>query len=72
MAAVAAFADSESGRSYLALCDRFHVDPAAGITDDVVAVNLRAALVMSTVEEAEPSTELEAEWLRLGEEALPA
>lgn len=69
MAAVAAFAGSESGQTYLALCDRFRVDPAAGISDDVVAVNLRAALVMSAADEPETNvTELEAEWVRQGAE----
>ena len=44
MQALARFASSEGGRLHAATCDRFGVDPAAGLPS-VLAANLRAALV---------------------------
>ena len=48
MAAVAAYASSDSGRFHAIVSENYGVDPAAGIHDDVVAANLRAALFLST------------------------
>jgi hypothetical protein len=45
MAAVAAFARSDQGRLYATVCDRWGIDPGARFSDDVVAFNLRAALM---------------------------
>ena len=47
MAAVASFAASPQGQTYALVCDRWGVDPAAAITDDVLAYNLRAALMLA-------------------------
>lgn len=57
MAAIAAFAKSDQGRFYAALSDRFGVDPALGFSDDVVAVNLRAALFRALTQDVEKEEE---------------
>ena len=43
---LANFAMSEDGKLYGRVCQRWGVDPAAGLTDDVMAYNLRTALLM--------------------------
>jgi hypothetical protein len=48
MAAVAAFADSDEGRFHALVSQSYGVDPAAGLRDDVVTVNLRAALYVAS------------------------
>lgn len=46
MAQIATFAASPGGIVHAMSCERFGVDPAAGLTDDPVeAANLRAALL---------------------------
>lgn len=44
--ALARFADSPGALSYANVCARWGVDPAAGLADDVLASDLRAALVL--------------------------
>ena len=56
---LANFAMSEDGKLYGRVCQRWGVDPAAGITDDVMAYNLRTALLMREAMDAdEPKAEL--------------
>lgn len=60
MAAIAAFAASDNGRIYAAVCDRWAIDPAAVVGDDVLAYILRASLMFQStpeVEDTEPSWE---------------
>jgi hypothetical protein len=72
MAAIAAFASSIEGKRYAAVCDRWGVDPAACISDDVAAYALRAALFVTIAQELPaPADEWEAagaanerEWLK--------
>ena len=49
---MARFAKSRSGQLFRASCERFGVDPAAavGYEDDVVAANLRVALMAGAAE----------------------
>lgn len=47
---IATFAASDAGKVYGRTCQRFGVDPAAGLDDDVMAYNLRVALLVSDVE----------------------
>jgi hypothetical protein len=44
--ALAAFADRPIGKTYGVVCSQWGIDPAAGIDDDVLAFNLRAALTL--------------------------
>jgi hypothetical protein len=48
MAAVAAYADSDSGRFHALVSQSYGTDPAQGVTDPLVAANLRAALLVVT------------------------
>lgn len=73
MAAVAAFASSPAGQLYARTCKWWGTDPAAGFGDDVLAYNLRAALMLGTVMDSKPVNDAEAaakafeqEWLSLG------
>ena len=59
MAAVGAFAGSPQGQTYALVCDRWGVDPAAAIGDDVLAYNLRAALMLAMPANREPLDEHE-------------
>jgi hypothetical protein len=43
--ALARFAASPGGLNYARVCDAWRLDPGAGIEDDVLAYNLRAALI---------------------------
>lgn len=47
MAAVGSFARSDAGAAYAAICERWGVDPGAAFEDDVLAHNLRAALMIA-------------------------
>jgi hypothetical protein len=52
---LARFATSDAGKVYGRTCARFGVDPGAVLDDDVMAANLRVALVLGDLEpEAEP------------------
>lgn len=53
MASLAAFVQSDRGRFYSAVCDKYGIDPAAGMRDDVVAFNLRAGLLLAGLREDE-------------------
>ena len=59
MRALAAFAASDSGRYYAGLCRYWGTDPAAFLEqeDDLMALNLRAALTRSLASEAAPEPE---------------
>jgi hypothetical protein len=59
MAAIGAFARSEGGAVYAAVCERYGLDPAAGFTDDLLAFNLRAALLGSAPKALDTETD---EW----------
>lgn len=51
---LANFAMSEGGKLYGRVCQRWGIDPAAGMDDDVLAYNLRTALILRDVaDEAE-------------------
>jgi len=57
MEALAAFVESPAGAMAYNVARHFGTDPAAGIADDVVAYNLRAALLLThglPSEEPEP------------------
>lgn len=49
MRALASFASSEAGKTYGRVCEMWGVDPAASLEeiDDVLAANLRLALVVT-------------------------
>jgi len=51
---LADFAASDHGKLYGRVCERYGIDPAAGITDDVLAYNLRAGLALAGLEVPEP------------------
>ncbi len=53
-AGLAAFATSDQGKLYGRVCERWGIDPAAGMTDDVLAYNLRAALAVGELPDPEP------------------
>jgi hypothetical protein len=57
--ALAAFAASDFGRYYAGLCRYWGVDPAAFLQeeDDLMALNLRAALTRTLASESEPEPE---------------
>jgi hypothetical protein len=57
MSKVAEFARSDAGQMYAATCERYGLDPAAGFADDVLAFNLRAALLVNAPQEEEPDFE---------------
>jgi hypothetical protein len=48
------FATSDAGKIYGRTCERYGVDPGAVLDDDVLALNLRVALVLSDIDEDEP------------------
>lgn len=49
MASIAAFAQSDRGRIFAAVSERFPAwDPGASFPDDVVAYNFRAALLLAS------------------------
>lgn len=56
MAAIAAFAESPSGILYARSCERYGVDPAAGLADEIEAANLRVALAIASVPESPPES----------------
>jgi hypothetical protein len=69
MAAIAAFAQSDRGKLFAAVHDRFGSDPGAGFTDEVLAYNLRAALMFnhpSTLELAHEDDEPADDWEAAG------
>lgn len=51
--ALAAFADKPIGKMFGGVCQRWGIDPAADIEDDVLAFNFRAALAVRLNEEPE-------------------
>jgi hypothetical protein len=55
---VAAFASSDEGRLYATTCERWGIDPGAILDDDVLAYNLRLALVMADRPEPEPKEQV--------------
>jgi hypothetical protein len=61
MAAVSAFARSEAGVAYAAVCDRWGRDPAAGFADDVAAFYLRAELMLEMAKRTQDEPTEEAE-----------
>lgn len=56
MRVLASFASSETGKFYGRICEFWGVDPAAPLekVDDVLASNLRAALVVTMHQDSEP------------------
>jgi hypothetical protein len=57
---LASFAERPGALTYANVCARWGMDPSAGITDDVLAFNLRAALTIRMNEsEAEQLEESE-------------
>jgi N-acyl-D-aspartate/D-glutamate deacylase len=48
---LAAFASSEAGKAFARIEQHFGRDPAASLEDDVLAHNLRAALLMTLAED---------------------
>lgn len=54
MIEVAAFASSEAGKAFARIEQHFGQDPARFLEDDVLAHNLRAALLVTLNEEPEP------------------
>lgn len=52
MESLARFADSPLGSFYAAVCERYGIDPAASLEDDVEAFNLRAGLALVRSREA--------------------
>jgi hypothetical protein len=57
MSKVAEFARSDTGQMYATTCERYGLDPAVGFADDVLAFNLRAALLVNAPREEEPDFE---------------
>ena len=59
MKVLAAFASSEAGKTYGRVCEIWGVDPAASLEeiDDVLAANLRLALVVTMNESTEPEVD---------------
>jgi hypothetical protein len=56
---LATFASSNAGLLYGRSCERYGVDPAAFLDDDVLALNLRVALALGDVDAVEPESEFE-------------
>jgi hypothetical protein len=56
---LATFAESKGGKHYRDVCERFGVDPAAHVDDDVMAYQFRLALAVAHQEsgtvESEPA-----------------
>ena len=71
MREVAAFASSDAGKTFARIEDRWGRDPAASLEaiDDVLAHNLRAALVVSLAEDGPEMTD-PGEAARLGGEKV--
>lgn len=61
-AALADFVTSPQGRFYGHVCKTFGVDPGAPFSDDVVAFQMRAALLAAEIDEPEPEPEPFAEF----------
>lgn len=59
MQALAAFAASPQGAAYASVCDRWGTDPAASLTDDVMAYNFRYALATATAPEPADDSRLD-------------
>ena len=57
MASLAAFVQSDGGRFYSLVCERYGIDPATGLADDVVAHNLRAGLALASMRATEDDVE---------------
>jgi len=57
--ALASFASSAAGKSYGRVCEFWGIDPAASLeqVDDVLAANLRTALVVTMHEDSEPEVD---------------
>ena len=51
---LAEFASSSTGRAYARSCERYGVDPAGFLDDDVLALNLRAAFAITTMPADDP------------------
>jgi hypothetical protein len=51
VAPLVAFAQSDRGRAYAAVCERYHVDPAGSFSDDVLAHNFRMALAFDATQQ---------------------
>jgi hypothetical protein len=59
MAPLVAFAQSDRGRAYAAVCERYHVDPAGSFSDDVLAHNFRMALAFDAAQQASENETVE-------------
>ena len=72
MRALAHFASSEAGKAFARIEDRWGRDPAASLEpiDDVLAHNLRAALVVTLAEDIEEVVEDPGEPARIGGEKV--
>ena len=57
MRVLATFASSEAGKTYGRVCEMWGVDPAVGFEDDVLAANLRLALVVTMNESSGPEVD---------------
>jgi hypothetical protein len=57
MAPLVAFAQSDRGRAYVAVCERYHVDPAGSFSDDVLAHNFRMALAFDATQQSAETVE---------------
>ena len=71
MREVAAFASSDAGKAFARIEERWGRDPAASLepVDDVLAHNLRAALIVSMAEDA-PESDDPGEAARVGGEKI--
>jgi hypothetical protein len=56
---IARFALSDEGAIYRSVCEHWGIDPAAGLEDDVMAFNLRAALLITKPKPIEPEESVE-------------
>ena len=71
MREIAAFASSDAGKAFARIEERWGRDPAASLepVDDVLAHNLRAALI-TTLAEDEPESDDPADAARIGGEKV--
>ena len=71
MREVAAFASSDAGKAFARIEERWGRDPAASLEpiDDVLAHNLRAALIVAMAED-EPESDDPGEAARIGGEKI--
>jgi hypothetical protein len=64
VAPLVAFAQSDRGRAYAAVCERYHVDPAGSFSDDVLAHNFRMALAFDAAQQNAETVEGDDEFAR--------